>query len=192
MGSRSPPRKCVVCNLQCFAAVLQVAPGHCCFASCHRACITTSHNIQAVSCHDHVPGDSRDTSLRSITSCCQVARPCSKRLKSRHFFKPQSLKCCSNHYVLLLKPKIQFMDTTNTCLSLLATYDAVSGSPGFFDQVDDETSVQTALNDSLKSSARSKRCSIQCRSRCPLTQRGSSNFDVCGIWLGGVFVKRRA
>ena len=71
-------------------------------------------------------------------------------------------------------------------LILLATYDLVFGSRGFFDQVDDETSVQTALNDALMSSARSNRCPVQCRSRCPLTQRGSSNFDVCGIWLGGV------
>ena len=33
--------------------------------------------------------------------------------------------------------------------------------------------------------------SIRCRSRSPLTQRVSLSFDVCGIWLGGVFVKRR-
>ena len=54
---------------------------------------------------------------------------------------------------------------------------------GFFDHVNDKTSVCTCLHDSLWSSKRLKRCSIQCRSRSPLTQRVCSRFDVCGIRL---------
>ena len=62
IGSRSPSRWRVDCNLQCVAAVLQVVTGHCCSASCYRTCITTSHNI----------------------SCCQLTRPCSTRFV-KHF-----------------------------------------------------------------------------------------------------------
>jgi len=42
------------------------------------------------------------------------------------------------------------MITTNSCLILLATCGAVSGTRGFLDLVDEKTSVWTALNDSLR------------------------------------------
>ena len=85
-----------------------------------------------------------------------------------------------------------FHASCGACLILLATYYAVSGNRSFFDHVNDKMSVCTCLNDSLYGSGRWKKCSILCCSRSPLTQRVCSRFDVCGISLGGVSVKRRA
>ena len=52
-------------------------------------------------------------------------------------FKPQCISFGPNDLV------------HHTCLILLVTYGAVSGTRGNVDQVDDETSLWTALNDSL-------------------------------------------
>ena len=133
---------------------------------------TTSH---AVSWHDHVPRDVRDTPLRSITSCCQLARCCKRARKFEVLSVPQGTSCETKDLV----------HGYHECLSHTV------GHLSCRVQVDDETSVQTALNNLLKSLARSNRCSIHCRSRYPLTQRETSNFDVCNICLRGVSVKRQ-
>ena len=65
----------------------------------------------------------------------EVARQCSKRM-TRHLFV-RSFCCCSHKFEVLFEPEVPIH---NTCLILLVTYGAVSGTRGFLDQVDDESS----------------------------------------------------